>query len=457
MSVFSAGFDLLLSRTGHCVAGQPDDFDSTTINSDYWSKPLHLFNELHDELVGLAPQEFADSDNPELIELHTGSSELLTLQYGLNAQDEQFVESWTTPGAVTAHINTLKLETSNQKWLGRLSVLLGTSLRVSVFLPIYIAWEHLSRAGRAYGEAIAVDPGLADIPFLALWQQGFDGQAQTGSLFSDFTGDAARVVTAIVIIMALSALVDAVQTLLDDKTESKRQTALKIGGALERSLSQHQLNSALRFRSELTSAARSLRTLHTRAETLIESSNSTVDRFNSDVNRLTGDARDVAEKIDATNSELERYSVRLQDGFNSSITSFSQKIEETLEIIKDFQRQAATQKPNYVSELERGIQEASVAISQLKVAIEESKSHQRAGTSMSAMLVDALGERLNTSEEKQDELNKKFEEFSRRQSNDAAIDQIRKDIAALLESVNKLTSSVEQISNSPKPNPIIQS
>jgi len=138
--------------------------------------------------------------------------------------------------------------------------------KLLVFLPIVWTWFCLSQASSAFSRLIAVSPSSSRMPFLTLWHENFRGEL--GPLFSFHSFAIGTVLTVLLIVISLIGA-----QVYEDHVTSRHEMRLDMqllrmhqkGSELERQMSRHRQESPKRFVVELTSAARTIRVLHTNA------------------------------------------------------------------------------------------------------------------------------------------------------------------------------------------------
>jgi len=183
------------------------------------------------------------------------------------SEDESRLEQW-----LGIQINEyfgleeLKEFEPNRQLLGRLEVI----PKLLVFLPIAWTWFCLSSASSAFATLLAKKPSAARTPFLTLWHQNFDGYLYPEFSFQNFTRG--TVLSVVLIIGVIAGLHFYEDKLIGKEMYQAERELLEFRlliSEVDRQLGRHRLHSPARFVEELTSAARSIRVLHTNATSLL--------------------------------------------------------------------------------------------------------------------------------------------------------------------------------------------
>lgn len=231
----------------------------------YWALPDSALTELIDYLDRIRASGTA---------VHNDFEELRT---AINEQDEEALEPWTVPGAVLNLIQTVTFEPSvasaNSGDSGptrRPSIISA----IALFLPLLLTWWTLAKAATAYGALIAAEPAQRAVPFIALWQSSFKGRLDSAFNLSSFAAKATLLILCVIVVQWWSLRkghhhqqhAEAAQVKRQRDAGTRYKEACKLALRLERALYPHHTTTVLRFKSELTSAAKALAKLHAQAK-----------------------------------------------------------------------------------------------------------------------------------------------------------------------------------------------
>lgn len=320
------------------------DFTQPTVDielepDEYWDKPLESAYKLHSLLVAHHHIDSANHLNPLIASLKFRDEDSLSPWVDTDLLDRVVENPLRDPNYEVSDATVWDIVT-----------------RVLVFLPIVWTWLSLTQASRAYGEYIAEFPNQTGNSFIALWQTGFEGKLPWHWQFSAFAGVATLLGLGIIIFILLTSIRSRVSRKTLARLTYEFQN-LFIPGVTELKihLYPHKLETLPRYKSDISSAAKTLSKLNTTAQTLM-----------SDVARVTQQSADTfhgrIEDLRELSTELlskSRESLSQQQGI---INEFGVKLNNLTNSVQDLKAMmhdaanAYRKEPPYLKDLMQSLE-----------------------------------------------------------------------------------------------------